>query len=112
MCSIKKGVFINFAKFTGQHLCQILFFNKVAGLGSEKQTLTQVFSYEVYKIAKNTFFTEHLRPTASQNKSFFSEKQMSIQFKRISHQITTSLLSFFVRKGYHVYYNSTVMENI
>ena len=87
-------------------------FNKVAGLGSEKQTLTQVFSYEVYKIAKNTFFTEHLRTTASQNKSFFSEKQMSIQFKRISHQITTSLLSFFVRKGYHVYYNSTVMENI
>ena len=105
MCSIKKGVFINFAKFTGQHLCQSLFFNKVAGLGSEKQTLTQVFSYEVYKIAKNTFFTEHLRTTASQNKSFFSEKRMSIQFKR-------SLLSFFVRKGYHVYYNSTVMENI
>ena len=105
MCSIKKGVFINFAKFTGQHLCQSLFFNKVAGLGSEKQTLTQVFSYEVYKIAKNTFFTEHLRTTASQNKSFFSEKQMSIQFKR-------SLLSFFVRKGYHVYYDSTVMENI
>ena len=31
-CSVKKGVFKNFAKFTGKHLCQSLFFNKVAGL--------------------------------------------------------------------------------
>ena len=31
-CSIKKGVLRNFAKFAGKHLCQILFFNKVAGL--------------------------------------------------------------------------------
>ena len=28
----KKGVLKNFAKFTGQHLCQGHFFNKVAGL--------------------------------------------------------------------------------
>ena len=28
----KKGVLKNFAKFTGKHLCQNLFFNKVAGL--------------------------------------------------------------------------------
>ena len=28
----KKGVLTNFAKFTGKHLCQRLFFNKVAGL--------------------------------------------------------------------------------
>ena len=33
MCSVKKGVLRNFAKFTGKHLCQSLFFNKVAGLG-------------------------------------------------------------------------------
>ena len=31
-CSVKKGVLRNFAKFTGKHLCQSLFFNKVAGL--------------------------------------------------------------------------------
>ena len=30
----KKGVFRNFAKFTGNHLCQRLSFNKVAGLRS------------------------------------------------------------------------------
>ena len=28
----KKGVLRNFAKFAGRHLCQSLFFNKVAGL--------------------------------------------------------------------------------
>ena len=28
----KKGVLKNFTKFTGKHLCQNLFFNKVAGL--------------------------------------------------------------------------------
>ena len=31
-CSINKGVLTNFAKFIGKHLCQSLFFNKVAGL--------------------------------------------------------------------------------
>ena len=74
--SATKGVFRNFAKFTG-HLCQSLFFNKVAGLSpvstkavfgrfSSKQvsdlqlyleeTPTQVLSYEIYEIFKNTFF--------------------------------------------------------
>ena len=28
----KKGVLRNFAKFIGKHVCQSLFFNKVAGL--------------------------------------------------------------------------------
>ena len=31
-CSIKKGVLRNFTKFTGNHLCQSLSFNKVTGL--------------------------------------------------------------------------------
>ena len=31
-CSVRKSVFRNFAKFIGKHLCQSLFFNKVAGL--------------------------------------------------------------------------------
>ena len=32
----KKGVLRNFAKFIGKHLCQNLFFNKVAGKGIER----------------------------------------------------------------------------
>ena len=31
-CSVKKGVVKNFIKFIGKHLCQSLFFNKVASL--------------------------------------------------------------------------------
>ena len=31
-CSVSKGVVRNFAKFSGKHLCQSLFFNKFAGL--------------------------------------------------------------------------------
>ena len=30
-CYVRKGVLRNFTKFTGKHLCQSLFFNKVAG---------------------------------------------------------------------------------
>ena len=65
--SVKKGVLKNFAKFTGKHLCQILF-NKVAGQASnfiKKETLVQVLSSEFCEISKNTIFTEHLRTTAS-----------------------------------------------
>ena len=62
-CSIKNGVLRNFTKFTGKHLCQSLFFNKVVGLRPE--TLAQVFSCEFCEISKNIFFTEHLWTTAS-----------------------------------------------
>ena len=55
----KKGVFRNFAKFTGKHLCQSLFLSKVAGLRSatllKKETQARVFSCEFYEISKNTF---------------------------------------------------------
>ena len=34
LCSVRKGVLRNVAKFTGKRLCQSLFFNKVAGLGT------------------------------------------------------------------------------
>ena len=54
----KRGVLRNFTKFTGKHLCQSLFFNKVAGLRPAtllKKTLAQVFSCEYCEIYKNTF---------------------------------------------------------
>ena len=50
----KKGVLRNFAKFTGKHLYQSLFFNKVANF-IKKETLAQVFSCEFCEICKNTF---------------------------------------------------------
>ena len=51
----KKGVFRNFVKFTGKHLRQSLFFNKVAGLRPAK-TLALVLSCKFYEFSKNTFY--------------------------------------------------------
>ena len=45
----KKGVFKNFAKFTGKHLCLSFFFNKI-------DTLAQVFSCEFCRFFKQTSF--------------------------------------------------------
>ena len=67
-CSVKKGVLGIFAKFTGKHPCQSLFLIKLqveACNFIKKETLAQVFSCEFCEISKNTFFTEHLRETAS-----------------------------------------------
>ena len=61
-CSVKKNVLRKFAKFTGKHLSQSLFFNKVTGLRP-----AQVFPCEFCEFSKNTFFTEHLQTTASGN---------------------------------------------
>ena len=50
----KKGVLRNFAKFTGKHLCQSLFFNKVAGLRPG------CFPVNFTKFLRTPFFIEHL----------------------------------------------------
>ena len=67
-CSVKKGGLRNFAKFTGKELCHNLFFNKVAGLRPatllKKRLWHRCFRVNC-EILKNTFFTEHLRATAS-----------------------------------------------
>ena len=47
----KKDVFRNFAKFAGKHLCQSLFFDKVAGLRPEN-----IFSYRTPLVAASVFF--------------------------------------------------------
>ena len=57
-----KGIPKKFAKFTGKHLCQSPFFNKVVGLRPakacnfiKKETLAQLFSCEFCNISKNIF---------------------------------------------------------
>ena len=54
----KKRCSQNFAKFTGRHQCQGLFFNKVAGIRPptlfKKGALTQVISGEFFEVSKNT----------------------------------------------------------
>ena len=67
-CSLKKAIFKNFANFTRKHLSWSLFLMRLQGWDLQlysKQTTTQVFSIEIYKILKNTEFEEHLRTTAT-----------------------------------------------
>ena len=68
----KKGAFRNFGRLTEKHLCQSLFFNKVAGLNLfyrtplddcllfRKDTLAWVFSVNFAKFLGTPFLTEHL----------------------------------------------------
>ena len=59
----RKGILRNFAKFTGKHLCQNLFFNKVASLRLsliKKETLAQVFPAGVVKLVRTPFYMEQL----------------------------------------------------
>ena len=78
-CSVRKGALRNFAKITGKHLYQSVFFIKKKALAQvfscgfckiscnfiKKEAL--VFCCEFCKISKNIFFTEYLWTTASDN---------------------------------------------
>ena len=55
-CSIKNGVLENLAKFTGKHLCQGLFLNKVAGL-----TPGTLFKKRLWRICFPVNFGKFLR---------------------------------------------------
>ena len=63
--SIKKSVLKVFTKFTGKHLCQSLFFNKVADLTPatllKKRLWHRYFSVNFVKFLRTPFFIEHLR---------------------------------------------------
>ena len=75
-CSIEIGAFKKLTKFTGKHLCQSLFFNKVADLGLHIKGCNFI-KKEFCKIFKNTIFTEQLRKTASE---YFIMSQCFIYF--------------------------------
>ena len=72
--AVRKGVLRNFAKFTGKHLRQSLYFNRVAGHACnfiKIETLAQVLCCEFCKISKNTFFIEHVWASASLSSCFW-----------------------------------------
>ena len=61
----KKVVLRNFAKCTGKHLCQSLFFNKVAGLRLatllKKRVWHRCYPVNFMKFLRTTFIIKHLR---------------------------------------------------
>ena len=68
----KKGVFINFAKFTGKHLYQShLFFNKVAGHYSKN-----TFSYRIPRMAASE--VKHLSKQEHNSREMRAAKRVTI----------------------------------
>ena len=65
---MKRGVSKRFAKFTGKHLCQSLFFNFI-----KKETLAHVLFCGFCKRCNNYFLTEQLWTTFSQTNWPFAE---------------------------------------
>ena len=61
-CSLRKSVLRNFAKFTGKHLCQSFFFNKVPGLRS-----AALLKKKLWHNCFQVNFTKFLRTLFSQN---------------------------------------------
>ena len=59
----RKGVLKNFAKFTGNHLCQSLFFNKDLRPATllKKRLWHRCFLVNIAKSLRAPFFTEQLR---------------------------------------------------
>ena len=54
-CSVKKGVLRNFAKFTGKHLCQSFFFNKVLATLLKKRLWHRCFPVNFAKFLRAPF---------------------------------------------------------
>ena len=87
-CSVKKGVFRNFTKFTGKHLCLSLFFNKVAGhrLVHSENYLSRLQN-RCFPVKKNCFFHRTPMVAASEHRIFkYSTTifEMNIQVKKYS----------------------------
>ena len=89
----KKDVLRNFEKFTGKHLCQRLFLNKVAGLRPKacnfikKKSLAQMFSCEFFEISKNTFFHRTPLVAASERCRSFSYFLLQVFFSQFCYTL-------------------------
>ena len=74
----KKGVFKNFIKFTGTHLCQSLFFNKVAGLRPatllKKRLCQRCFPMNFMKFLRTPFLQNTYVCVSEGKKCSFFEK--------------------------------------
>ena len=96
-CSVRKGVRRNFVIFTGKHLCQSLFFDKVANF-IEIETLAQIFSCEFCEISKNTFF--HRTPLGAASPNFNTRKLGNLLTSQVFDTYLPPLQQFQIYRRY------------
>ena len=97
-CSMRKDVLRNFAKFTGEHLCQRLFLNKVAGLRPailiKKRLWHRCFPVNFAKFLKTTSFDRTPSVTTSDYKRVSSMMEY-IEFHTYFITYFVTMLSFW-----------------
>ena len=98
----KKGAVKNFPKFTGKHLCQSLFYNKVAGLGPstlfKKRPWHRCFPVNFAEFLTTPFLIEHLRCLLLYLRQSYKYVFCYTAFdKAYIHQTKLSLYSVFVQ---------------
>ena len=110
----KKAFFRNFAKFTGKHLCQRLFFNKVAGLRSAtllKNSLWhRSFLVNFAKFLITPLFTEHLQWLLLEKIELQKKVQRRIFVRHITF-LTTLSPSYVIFVGFFVYSVLSIYSN-
>ena len=118
LCSVKKGVLRNFPKFLKKHLCQNLFFNKVAGQKPatfiKKETLAHVFFCEFCEISQNTFPTEHLQWLLLSITYFLSSIKIHFVFKKFNQKsqnipnLLYHILLYYIASNYIILHDIAI----
>ena len=112
----RKGVFRNFEKFTGKHLCQSLLFNKIAGLRTvtllKKRFCYRCFPVNFSKFLKTPCITEHLwwlLLKTPVNQLIFTEELVDLQlyYSRTFSQKVFEHMCFKHSKARKYYYGRT-----
>ena len=92
----KKCVLRNCTKFTGKHLCQSLFFNKVTGLRPanllKKRLWHRRFAVNFAKLLRTPFYIEHLWWLLLNVKLLNNMKKI---VKQVSRETSSTNLAFF-----------------
>ena len=120
---MKKGVLENFAKFLGKHLCQSLFFNKVAGLRPatllKKRLWLRCFPVNFAKFSKQPFLqntsglllvTSEIHMTVASG-SFERKKQYRKKFSKKASRKCPLFYNFaLLRRKVTIPYNKVLRE--
>ena len=90
---MKKVCSANFAKFTGKHLCQSLFFNKVADLRLatllKNRLWHRCFPVNFVKFVKHLFYRTPLGNCLSQYKNLLKQAWLPLTFSIYLHNFSS-----------------------
>ena len=90
----KKGVLRNFAKFIGKHLCQSLFFNKVAGRKPACLLKKRLMpTGEIYAVS----ISDKVKYTEAASGSVLLYKKVFLEIFQYSQENTSVAISFSIK---------------